>query len=470
MRNVYLAFVFIGLQSVVGWVCAQTLAVNSLRYWTQPTTARLVLDTTSAPEQNIVLLQNPARLVINLKKARLQSDLGQPSGANAFFTKFSTALNRNDNLSIIVGLKKNVTFKSLTLKPNDLYGHRLVIDLYNVDPALLAAKSQSSTNAIVKGSNNYNVNVTQNYPVEFPSKASTKLTGLTAANSAVSPRNPATPNMLDVTNKQDKPVMIGSNNQLLVARRSPSKPSKEIIIAIDAGHGGKDPGSHGAAGTEEKRVVFEIAKKLERLIAQEPGMTPVMVRKGDQFIKLRQRMRIARAAKADLFVSIHADAFKNSDVKGASVFTLSNRGATSEAARWLANNENAADLVGGVSLDDKDDMLASVLLDLSQTATTEASGNVARKILANFKGINPLHKSAVQKAGFMVLKSPDIPSILVETAFISNPEEELKLRSSAHQAKVARAIFNGIVGYFKQNAPTTVPTTRIAEAASFGNV
>jgi len=229
--------------------------------------------------------------------------------------------------------------------------------------------------------------------------------------------------------------------------------ARDIIIAIDAGHGGEDPGAHGPKGTQEKKVVFEIAKKLAVLINKKPGMKAVMVRKGDYYIKLRKRMEIARAAKADLFVSIHADAFKNSKVKGASVFTLSNRGASSEAARWLAKHENAADLVGGVSLTDKDDMLATVLMDLSQTATKEASRNVAGNILKNFKTIGHLHKGSVQKAGFMVLKSPDIPSILVETAFISNPGEERKLKSGKHQAKMANAIFKGVVGYFNQYAP-----------------
>jgi len=229
--------------------------------------------------------------------------------------------------------------------------------------------------------------------------------------------------------------------------------ARDIVIAIDAGHGGEDPGAHGPKGTQEKKVVFAIAKKLAVLINKKKGLKAVLVRKGDYYIKLRKRMQIAREAKADLFVSIHADAFKNSKVKGASVFTLSNRGASSEAARWLAKHENAADLVGGVTLMDKDDVLANVLMDLSQTATKEASRNVAGKILKNFQSIGHLHNNNVQKAGFMVLKSPDIPSILVETAFISNPAEERKLRSPKYQSKMAKAIYKGIVNYFNQYAP-----------------
>ena len=225
-----------------------------------------------------------------------------------------------------------------------------------------------------------------------------------------------------------------------------------IVVAIDPGHGGDDPGAHGPRGTEEKKVTFAIAKKLEALINGQPGMKAVMVRKGDYYVGLRDRMQIARAAKADLFVSIHADAFQDTQVKGASVYTLSTSGASSEAARWLADSENASDLVG-VSLNDKEDVLASVLLDLSQTATQEASVNVAKHILKCFDNVEELHKDSVQKAGFIVLKSPDIPSILVETAFISNPSEEKNLLTARYQSKMANAIFKGVRNYFRQSSP-----------------
>lgn len=228
---------------------------------------------------------------------------------------------------------------------------------------------------------------------------------------------------------------------------------RKIVVAIDAGHGGRDPGARGAKGTQEKIVVLQIAKRVATLINKKPGMKAVLVRKGDHYIKLRKRMTIARAAKADLFISIHADAYKNTKVKGASVFILSNRGASSEAARWLAQHENAADLIDGVKLADKEDVLASVLIDLSQTNTKEVSRQVAFKVLSNFKNIGYLHKDEVQKANFIVLKSPDIPSILIETAFISNSSEERKLRSKSHQIKMAKAISQGIISYFIQHAP-----------------
>ena len=229
--------------------------------------------------------------------------------------------------------------------------------------------------------------------------------------------------------------------------------ARNIIIAIDAGHGGKDPGARGARGTREKDVVFAIAKKLAALIENEPGMHSVLTREGDYFMPLRDRIKKARQAKADLFLSIHADAFRNPKVEGSSIFTLSPRGATSEASRWLATNENAVDLIGGVSLHDKEDGLASVLLDLSQKATQEASYNAANAVFGKMKRLGKTHSNQVQRAGFVVLKSPDIPSILVETAFISNPKEERKLRTSKHQVRFAMAIFNGVKDYFFSNPP-----------------
>jgi len=235
-------------------------------------------------------------------------------------------------------------------------------------------------------------------------------------------------------------------------RRAP--PARERVIAIDAGHGGKDTGAIGPGGTLEKNVVFAVARRLEALIRAEPGMRPVMVRHGDQFIDLRQRADLARRARADLFVSIHADAYVNAEAKGSSVFTLSPHGASNVAARWLADRANAADLVGGVKLRDKDKLLASVLLDLSQGATQESSDRAALRILGELEKNHHLHHRDVQKAGFVVLMSPDMPSLLVETAFISNPREEQSLRSAQHQDRLARSIFAGIRRHFSRNGQT----------------
>ena len=228
---------------------------------------------------------------------------------------------------------------------------------------------------------------------------------------------------------------------------------RDVVVAIDAGHGGKDPGAVGRSGTREKDVVLQIAKRLKAKIDNEPGMRGYLTRDGDYFVPLRQRIDRARQQRADLFVSIHADAFKRREARGSSVYVLSPRGASDEASRWLAERENSADLVGGVSLDDKDAMLASVLLDLSQTASIDASNNVAELVLGRLGSVNKLHRRTVGRAGFLVLKSPDIPSILVETAFISNPAEEKQLKSSGHQEALATAILGGVRAYFYDNPP-----------------
>lgn len=232
----------------------------------------------------------------------------------------------------------------------------------------------------------------------------------------------------------------------------PGKPRK-VVVAIDAGHGGDDPGAKGASGTYEKNVTLAVARELAGLIDRQPGMKAVLTRDGDYFIPLKRRYQIARENKADLFVSIHADAFSSSDARGSSVWVLSPRGAGSEASRWLADRENRADLVGGVSLDDKDDTLASVLLDLSQGYTMEASNAVANDVLKALAKLGPTHRGYVERANFVVLRSPDVPSVLVETAFITNPVEEKKLKSPEHREQLAQAILQGVRNYFQSTPP-----------------
>jgi N-acetylmuramoyl-L-alanine amidase len=241
--------------------------------------------------------------------------------------------------------------------------------------------------------------------------------------------------------------------------------ARDLIIAIDAGHGGEDPGAIGKNGTREKDVVLAIARALAQRVNAEPGMRAVLTRDGDYFVPLRDRMRRARAQQADLFVSIHADSIRDRSVDGSSVYILSQRGATDEASRWLAERENASDLIGGVSLDDKGDVLASVLLDLSQSASLTASQAAAERVLRQLNQVGEVRKPQVQQARFMVLKSPDIPSMLVETAYISNPQEERRLRGAAHQAKLAGAIHQGLRAYFYADPPAG---TRIAELAGSG--
>ena len=245
------------------------------------------------------------------------------------------------------------------------------------------------------------------------------------------------------------------------AAHAPADSNRDVIVAIDAGHGGQDPGAIGRGGTREKDVVLAVARALASRIDAEPGMRAVLTRNKDEFLSLRERIRRARAAKADMFVSIHADSIPNRSVSGASVYVLSERGATDEAARWLAERENAADLMGGVPLSDKDDTLASVLLDLSQSASISASMTAAERVLQALREVGEVRKPRVQQAGFVVLKSPDIPSMLIETAYISNPAEESRLRTRKHQKRLAEAIFTGIRSYFDQHPP---PGTRFALA------
>ncbi len=255
--------------------------------------------------------------------------------------------------------------------------------------------------------------------------------------------------------------LVSANANVAVrAEHAPAADSRDLVIAIDAGHGGEDPGAVGRSGTREKDVVLSIARALAGRVNREPGMRAVLVRDGDYFVAHRDRMRRARDKRADMFVSVHADAFRDRSVSGSSVYILSSRGASDEASRWLAEKQNASDLIGGVSLDDKDDVLASVLLDLSQTASLSASMTAAERVLHELDRVGEVRKRAVQQAGFLVLKSPDIPSMLVETAYISNPGEEKRLRDPRHQDKLANAIHAGIRGYFHENPP---PGTRLAD-------
>jgi N-acetylmuramoyl-L-alanine amidase len=361
---------------------------ENVRLWAAPDHTRVVFDTSAAvTPKKVFTLQNPHRLVIDIPAAQASSALTSPRAAGVV-TGVRAAKNDKSTLRIVLELKQAVEPRTFTLKPNEKYGHRLVVDLYGANTT-----AGVSTRKVVKKS------------------------------------------------VVDKPAAL-----------------RELVIAIDAGHGGEDPGARGSRGTKEKTVVLAIARELAELVRKEPGMRPVLIREGDYYIGLRQRINKARKHNADLFISIHADAFRDKRAHGSSVFVLSRRGASSEMGRWLANQENAADLAGGVSLDDKDDLLAEVLLDMSQYATVEASHEVAANMLGGLKRLGKTHKSTVQRAGFVVLKSPDIPSILVETAFISNPQEENKLRDKRHQKKLAQAMLTGIRDYFDNNPP---PGTRM---------
>ncbi len=402
------ARLLISLLLLISWfVAAPLLAgeqVKGVRSWSAPERTRLVFDTTGQVEHKIFSLDNPGRIVIDIKNCSL-TDNSPALIENRFVKAMRSGVRDGDGIRLVLDLKENATAKSFQLKPNGSYGHRLVVDLYE--------KKSVSTE-----------------------------TGVDEVLAHLAQAEKAT-----------REAVAAKTEKVATIPVEPAKPARDLVIAIDAGHGGEDPGARGKRGTREKDVVLSISKKLKELVDAEPGMKGVLVRKGDYYIPLRKRMVIAREQKADFFVSIHADAFKDSRAHGASVYVLSKSGASSEAAKWLAVKENSSDLVGGVSLDDKDNVLASVLLDLSQSASMQVSHDVAGNTLGNLRRLGPTHASKVQKARFVVLKSPDIPSMLVETAFISNPEEEKKLRKASYQKKLAEAILGGIRTYFHKSPP-----------------
>ncbi|WP_313474642.1 N-acetylmuramoyl-L-alanine amidase [Stutzerimonas kunmingensis] len=390
--------------------------VQSVRLWRAPDNTRLVFDLSGPVEHKIFTLTAPDRLVIDVTGATLKAELDQLPLKNTPVASLRAGQHDADTLRVVVDLHAPVAPKSFSLAPNQQYGHRLVVDLFDQATAARAATQPPAT-----------------------------ATPATPA-APVSPTLPAVKLPATASSKRD------------------------IVIAIDAGHGGEDPGAIGPGKIYEKHVVLQISKELQRQINADKGFRAELVRTGDYFIPLRKRTEIARKKGADLFVSIHADAAPRSAAYGASVFALSDRGATSETARWLADSENRSDLIGGagnVSLGDKDQMLAGVLLDLSMTASLSSSLNVGQKVLSNMGRITPLHKRRVEQAGFMVLKSPDIPSILVETGFISNPSEAKKLQTASHQQSLARSIHSGVRQFFHENPP---PGTYVAWLRDSGKI
>ncbi|WP_145928445.1 N-acetylmuramoyl-L-alanine amidase [Pseudomonas sp. TCU-HL1] len=411
---------FAGIGVLLAAFAADVLAateVRGVRLWRAPDNTRLVFDLSGPVQHSVFTLTAPNRIVIDINGAQLATRLEQLSLSNTPITSVRSAQRSPTDLRVVIDVSSAVTPKSFSLAPNQQYGNRLVVDLFDQE----AAANEASAPQV-----------------------------------ATAPSTPQAP----VTPTQPAPSKL------------PPVPGgkRDIVIAIDAGHGGEDPGALGPKGQHEKNVTLAIAKELQRQINREKGFRGELVRTGDYFIPLRKRTEIARKKGADLFVSIHADAAPSRSAFGASVFALSDRGATSETARWLADNENRSDLIGGVgsvSLDDKDRMLAGVLLDLSMTASLSSSLNVGQKVLTNVSRVTPLHKRRVEQAGFMVLKSPDIPSILVETGFISNHNESQKLATPSHQQALARSIQTGIKQFFQQNPP---PGTYIAMLRDQGKI
>ncbi len=370
------------------------------------------------------------------------------SAAHAAALKDGRVWGSPDSTRVVLDLTAPATYTLFTLGAPE----RIVIDFESIDADIKALASPAASGVVTS--------------VRFGARGRSGLRVVIDVNEKVEAKDFLTPP--NETYGHRLVVDLGHAQPAAAPEPAPVKVAngdgqRDLVIAIDAGHGGEDPGAIGKAGTREKTVALAIAKKLAERINAEPGMRAVMTRTGDYFVKFKDRIGRARTQQADLFVSIHADAFMDRSVRGSSVYVLSTRRASSEAAKTLADRENAADLIGGVSLQNKSDVLASVLLDLSQNAAISASRDAASRVLAELDTVGQLKKSDVQHASLIVLTSPDVPSMLVETAFISNPDEERKLRDSGHQARLATAIHAGIRRYFYDNPP---PGTRVAVLAA----
>lgn len=449
MRRVLLLILLSLLPLSAGWA-ANALKYDTMRIAQEDGVVRLVLDMKGPVTMKYFSLPKPDRFVVDLKDIVRAGNRSAVDFSNTPISGVRVGIRDGDDLRLVLELSEAAKGKAYVLEPADGHGHRLVVELEN---KMVAKRPESVVAQVAK----------REEPVKRSEPpASVPVAPAVAAAPAPAPVVVAPVEKVEtvVTAPAPAPAPAKSAPPAPVKRDAIEvEPLRDIVVAIDAGHGGVDVGAIGAKGTYEKDVVLQIARQLEARVRREPGMVPLMIRDGDHFVSLRDRINKARTYKADMFISIHADAFPDPRAKGASVYALSQRGATNEAARMLANRENAADLIGGVSLDDKDELLASVLLDLSQNATIEASLDVAGRVLQGLKRTGRVHKQHVEQAGFVVLKSPDIPSILVETAFISNPGEEANLLSASYQEKLADAMMKGVRSYFATNPP---PGTRIA--------
>jgi N-acetylmuramoyl-L-alanine amidase len=351
---------------------SSTASVKDIRLSKNKGYVRLVFDLDAIADHSLFTLNDPERVVLDIKNTEMPHGMVDRVQANALIKGIRSGVRNKNDLRVVFDLNESVKPRSFLLAPTENSGHRLVIDLHD--------------------------------------------------------------EVKSVKSKHDE--------------------KRDVVIAIDAGHGGKDPGATGRSGTHEKVITLQIAKKLEKYINEQRGMKAVLTRKTDRFLRLRDRIAKARDAHADMMISLHADSFPDPRARGSSVYALSVDGASSETARLLAEKENAADLLfGDVDLSVEDQMVKEVLFDLSLTGTIESSLDMGGEILHQIKSVNRVHKKQVQQAGFAVLKAPNIPSVLLETAFISNPKEEKNLRSAAHQKKVAQAITRGVTKYFSRKAP-----------------
>lgn len=416
---------------------AAAATLSAVRVWPAPEYTRITLEAPEAITHRVTALQSPPRLIVDLEdvdgSAVVDGLAARISADDPYVRTVRVGRFKPGTVRLVFDLKVEVRPQSFLLRPAGDYGYRLVLDLYPTQPrdpilALLNDSARTGQGAFPPAPS---PGTDAAGPPPIPSPASVP------AGAAAPELNPA------------------ARDATATPLHLPPRQARTAVIAIDAGHGGEDPGARGRLGTHEKDVTLAIARRLKDLVNATDGMRAYLVRDGDYFVPLHQRVIKARAVQADVFLSIHADAFIKPHARGSSVFALSERGATSAAARWLAKRENDADLIGGVNIDVPDPMLKQVLLDLSQTATISDGLKLGRAVLQELGQVNTLHKRGVEQAGFAVLKAPDIPSILVETAFISNPEEEEKLRDEDYQQRVAASLLAGLQRYLTRHPPRT---------------
>jgi N-acetylmuramoyl-L-alanine amidase len=414
IKKAFQTGVVASLVAAVNLAWASGSELRGVRVTATPSGTQVTLDLSAATSQKLFTLDHPERAVIDLGHTRLGRSTRLPRGVGVV-SGFRIGTQPGGTLRFVMQLNSSTAARAVWMQTPGVRGRQLVVTLGDATAAASPAPASAAA----------------------PASVGTVPANVTAAEVA------------------------DQTQRIVRAAHAPIDTGRDVIVAVDAGHGGQDPGAIGHGGTREKDVTLAIARALAERINGESGMRAVLTRNRDEFLVLRDRIGRARLAKADMFISIHADSIANSDVSGASVYVLSEHGATNEAARWLADRENAADLMGGVKLDDKDKQLASVLLDLSQTANISASMTAAQRVLGSLDAVGQVRKSQVQQAGFVVLKSPDIPSMLVETAYISNPQEERSLRNVRHQAELADAIYNGLHKYFETYPPVG---TRFAQS------
>ncbi len=478
--------------------------IESVRLWPAEEYTRVTFEAPVAIQSTLFSIANPERLVLDLEgvgaSAALLAMAHQVNPDDPYIRNIRVGHFKPGVVRVVFDLKVPVSASTSLLKPVAKYGYRLMLDIYPQNPSdplqSLLEQTQNLSPPEAQASPPEAMTSAPKAPIPIPGVAATTSPVLLASGPPVQSDAPAlapSPSTLaraPMAAATQGPAAVDSAAQpptsqpatvpgppesslashpaeAAAVRPTPSLMAPHaLVIAVDAGHGGEDPGAQGSAGTHEKDVTLAIARRLKAHIDAQPNLRAVLIRDGDYFIPLQGRTAKAHQLHADLFISVHADAFVNHEARGSSVFALSERGATSVAARWLARQENASDLIGGVNLNRHDPYLAQTLFDLSQTATINDSLKMARAVLDQLHQVNVLHHGQVEQAGFAVLKSPDIPSILVETAFITNPQEEQRLNEPEYQDKLAGAILAGIQHYLALSTPVRARTTALPESTA----